>query len=312
MRTSLNLMLTDEAQLLENHDYIALRMNGFSQNLVWREKVAEWCYKVTDHLGEDRSVVYSAISILDRFCANPKNQMTEPDYQVASMTALFLSVRISGSGGLTVQDLASMSRGDISERDIVSVGTKMIKSLSWDQRLLTPFDFLRVFLLSLPKSAIESDKLSLRDTAYYLIEISVYDAVLSKRPASEVAAAAFLNSIQVHQRHDLVTFASDLCEPIGSDEPAFRSVCDRVHSMYEKSSGYKCTPNLVSDCEDEATVNTPDFSSTIYVTSSNHSVVIVETDDHLPKTRKAPEDAFTGTVPRSKRVRVDLTSLADD
>ncbi|GAX26624.1 hypothetical protein FisN_21Lh094 [Fistulifera solaris] len=166
-------------------------------NSLWRQKVALWCYQVVDHLEEERSTVYVAMNILDRFCSalHSRAGMDEHAYEVASMTALFLAVRIAGSGNLEMSELLSMSRKGISSQDIMLTGTSIIETLDLSKRILTPFDFIASLADHLPLS-LKADASRLRDSACYLAEMAVCDTVLSSFKASEVAFVAFVNSIE--------------------------------------------------------------------------------------------------------------------
>jgi hypothetical protein len=163
----------------------------------WREKVAQWFYDVVDHLGECRSVVYLAMHILDRYSSYlaKKSPLNEEVYEVASMTALFLSIRIAGSGNLQLPQLIPFSRGGITVKDLMATGTEVIRVLNWDHRVVTPFDFLPVFLDIVPSLKDISKRRRILDRASYLAEISVWDVSLSMRKPSEVALSAILNAM---------------------------------------------------------------------------------------------------------------------
>ena len=163
----------------------------------WREKVTQWYYDVVDHLEEDRSIVYISMNILDQYCAwltkNSQN-INERNYEVASMTALFLAIRIAGYGNLQLPELALMSWLGMRIQDMVSMGNKMIEILSWDNHIIMPYDFLAAFL-KLVSLLNETRRRHVQDMACYLVEISVFDIAVSMDKASEVAVAAILNSM---------------------------------------------------------------------------------------------------------------------
>ena len=94
------------------------------------------------------------------------------------MTALFLAIRIAGSGNLQLPELVLMNRLWMRIQDMVSVGNKMIEVLSWDNRIITPYDFLAAFLKLVP-SLNETRRRHVQDMACYLVEISVFDIAVS-------------------------------------------------------------------------------------------------------------------------------------
>jgi Cyclin, C-terminal domain/Cyclin, N-terminal domain len=267
-----------EDAVLQQSDYALLSVGGISDflNPTWREKVVQWCYDVVDHLNEPRSVVYIALNFLDRYCAvissevdsqgnsvlrrsllkqgsNPTSGETLPllderQFELASMAALLLAVRISGSGSLQLGQMTDMSRSNgINERDIMTTTGHMIKSLWWDQPLLTPFDFVELYVSALPKET-EGRKTSSPQTlcrkvvnaAFYLIEISVCDrAVMDARPSNVALAAALvaLESLQAEHELDnvpdsIVEFASSAAPHIDFDE--IRTLGIRLDGLYRQ------------------------------------------------------------------------------
>lgn len=207
-------------------------------NSLWRQKVALWCYQVVDHLEEERATVYVAMNILDRYCSALLNraEMDEHAYEVASMTALFLAVRIAGSGSLEMSELLPMSRKGISSHDIMLTGTSIIETLDLSKRILTPFDFIISLMDHLPVS-LKSDASRLRESACYLAEMAVCDTVLSSCKASEVAFVALMNSIEeIVSRSEASMFGSSVAKatdivPSSCDANIIRS---RLHGIYQK------------------------------------------------------------------------------
>jgi hypothetical protein len=246
-------LLEKEAIIRKQEDHAKLNDTDLSctPNFVWREKVAHWCYDVVDHLNESRSVVYVAMNMLDRYCAvstTDGSSMGEQTYEKASMTALFLAVRIAGSGNLCLEELTTMSRGEIQVRDIISMGTVMIKSLTWEHRIVTPLDFVGVWL-----GLISQDLRSQRvlDSACYLVEIAVCDASLSTIKASDVALAAVLNALGAPRSVETKNFAKAVKHASGIvlDTLEFSSLCARLQGIYRQSaeSSNNSGPHLVVD-----------------------------------------------------------------
>jgi hypothetical protein len=272
-------LLEKEAIIRKQVDHTELNETDLSctPNLVWREKVAHWCYDVIDHLNESRSVVYVAMNMLDRYCAvstNDGSPMDEQTYETASMTALFLAVRIAGSGNLCLQELTSMSRGEIQVRDIISMGNCMVKSLTWEHRIITPLDFVGVWL-----GLISQDLRSQRvlDSACYLVEIAVCDTSLSKSKASDVALAAVLNSLRSPRSIETKNFVKAVKHASGIvlNTLEFSSLCARLQGIYSQSaeSSNSSGPHLVIDEEDEPIQASPCHSSTVVRSISSDDLV---------------------------------------
>lgn len=204
-----------EEELCQTSDHLAMLSKGICYpNHLWREVVCKWMYDLVDNLGEARSVVHVAMNILDRFCAVEQAAtrarsatqqaptavaMNEQRYECASMTAVFLAARVAGGNrSLKLTDLILMSRGSVRVKDIVSMGKEMLRVLTWGARIITPVDFLRAMLPSLPASVDQNSARTrtLFESASFLAEISVCDIYLSQFPPSQIAFAAMLNAAQ--------------------------------------------------------------------------------------------------------------------
>ena len=237
-RDSIHKMLALEASTKCGDGEEDTTSNGEGVNSLWRQKVALWCYQVVDHLEEERATVCVAMNILDRFCSALLNraEIDEHAYEVASMTALFLAVRIAGSGNLEMSELLPMSRKGISSQDIMMTGTSIIETLDLSKRILTPFDFIASLMDHLPQS-LKSDAARLRESACYLAEMAVCDTVLSSCKASEVAFVALMNAIEeIVSRSEASVFGSSVAKatdiaPSSSHAGIIRR---RLQGIYEK------------------------------------------------------------------------------
>lgn len=208
----------------------------WAPNLIWREKVVQWSYDVADHLNEERSVVYVAINILDRYCASKASEelkMDEKAYEIASLSAIFLAVRIAGSGNLLISELVSMSRGGITTQDIISTGTAIVHQLRWEYKIITPIEFVKSFLKLLPSS-----RCGILDSATYLTEIAVCDVVLSHSKASFLAIAACLNVLRSDLPSAIPGFVKAVRDTtaIEAESDEIQDLCVRLAGVYARST----------------------------------------------------------------------------
>lgn len=226
-------------------------------NGLWREKVALWCYDVVDHLGEQRSLVHLSMNILDRYCAT-RSFFDEKTYEVASLSSIFLAVRIAGRSELLVEELLSMSRGGITTQDIVSTGTAIIEALSWEHRLVTPIEFVKSLLELTPLKNFGG----VLDATTYLIEIAVCDVVLSNSRASRLAVAAILNALRSTSPSEVPAFAEAVLRAtsIQVHSKEIAELCSRLEGIYSRSfdGAAECFPHLIEDDEDEESVVSQD------------------------------------------------------
>lgn len=294
-------MLDTEDTVRQKKDHKCLRDDeSWTRNLVWREKVVQWCYDVADHLDEDRSVVYVAMNILDRFCASTASTrpMDEKMYEVASLSSIFLAVRIAGSGELLLQELISMSRGGITSKDIVTTGTSIINALSWEHRILTPIDFVKAMIQLIPSLDESPRKQAVLDSASYLIELAVCDVFLSHFKPSCLAVAAMLSALQTNLCSEIPVFLETVCQAtsIEVDSDEITLLCTRLQSIYSRSvdSQRDCGPHLI---EDEAEENVPRVFHNIGEEDLAHNAaafkraceVVSHEDDDVPLKRTKVE-----------------------
>jgi hypothetical protein len=199
LRTSaqvrLQAMINVERAITRGKDHVALLTCTPSfQNHAWRERVAQWCYDVVDHLDVPRDVVYLAMNILDRYLAMSPDacSVDKLQYELAANTSLFLAVRSSGSMDLKIPELLQMSRSNIQVKDVLATGTRILETLTWDQRILAPSTFVGALIGLLQSSIDASTAVSVLELASYLVEISVCDQQFCRVPPSKVAFASLL------------------------------------------------------------------------------------------------------------------------
>jgi hypothetical protein len=181
-------------------------------NPIWRLKVTQWCYDYMDCISERRTVVYIAMNILDRYCgavraANSNNNAVDhAHYQVAALAATYLAIRIAGGSNnkeehqqaTQLSDLVAMSRGKISQGEIVAMGTKIVKALSWDERMETPTEWVHRSFDRLPLEQVDSNEViddstvrrnrrRLVETANFMVEVAIFDADLCDLPPRVLA-----------------------------------------------------------------------------------------------------------------------------
>lgn len=208
----------------------------WAPNLIWREKVVQWAYDVADHLCEERSVVYIAINILDRYCAsisvNSGFVMDGKSYEIASLSCIFLAVQLSGSVNPLLSELVRMSRSGITANDIIRTGASIVKEISLDCKILPPIYFVKSFLQLLPCTPQE-----VHDSASYLTEIAVCDVVLSHSNASFVGIAACLNAFRSSSPSQESAFLKVLVEitTIEANSAEIQDMCLRLYDVYSRS-----------------------------------------------------------------------------
>jgi hypothetical protein len=304
-------LIADEISVRSQRDQVLLTGSlACTPNTVWREKVTQWCYDLADHLNENRDLVYVALNILDRYCAiySEKTPIDERAYEIASMASIFLAIRIAGSGILQLTTLTSMSRRGVIVQEIITMGTDMIKTLTWDHRVVTPSEFVTAIVRLIPSTGgiCETRRKKLLESCAYLTEISVCDITLSHVKASELAVSAVLNSLRSSDSINLADLKTNIKTKLGIDCDSDRiaSLRARLHAVYGQCANHirDVGPHLVkdddeSDADDECTLQDP--NKIIHNVSSDDVISL----EHPKRVRDVDD------VCPPKRARFDLTTI---
>lgn len=307
----LSQLLKHEKLVYQQPDFRLLREKADSlspPSQVWREKVVQWCYDVVDHVHEDRHVVGVAMSILDRYVSSTDSRFVEEAvYEVASMTALFLAIRIIGNGKLSIEDLVSMSRNGIRKGDILSMGSRIVQTLSWEHKIITPVNFIRAYARHLnglmPRDQIQH----VFEQASYLVEVAVYDSMLIHHRVSDLALAAFVSAMKSHVPHTSIPF------DISSKACLLESIANRLNGMLcgggnsggnrsQESNG----PHLIEDDQDHLENNLQQYSQAAISSPQKVTRIVSEADiSHMFRGDASVETTGSATLKRTKGTSAD-------
>lgn len=247
-------------------------------NLLWRERVAKWCYDVLDYLDESRDVAYVAMNLLDRYLAvlgqenGVQLDVLQPfEFEVMAFTALFLSIRVCGENKeLEIPELLQLSSSGATSRHIMEAGHHMLEKLSWTHRILTPHAFLEEYVRLLVTASaqqtnssnalISKDQAaSLLEFATYLMEVSVCDSYFNAVPASQVALGSLVvamtcdESLAASHQGFLASFFRTLQEltSIRIESAHMKDIISRLLDVYNQSheaaSESSCSPSSASN-----------------------------------------------------------------
>lgn len=249
-------MIEEEDESRKSPDQEALRETSSrcSPNFVWREKVSQWCYDVVDHINESRDVVYLAMNVLDRYCIVQSGSLTEREYEISALVALFLAVRISGSAALELPQVIRMSQCGARLSEILATGNRMTECLSWERKLHTPLQYCKAMMDLADLSPCL--KTSILESACYLVEVSVCDAFFSGTHPFLVAYAAVSNSIGTGPQSRVAepgrsVYLHRLLHLWKGDQDQISSQQLRLHHVYSQSEENRDScPHVVPDDDD--------------------------------------------------------------
>lgn len=294
-KASLEQLLALEEAAWQAEAFDAENNETHQANPVWREKVTQWVYQVIDHLQERRSVVYVAMHILDRYTAKHNTALSETTYELASLAALFLAVRTTGSVNLRLSHLLGMSRSSFATKDIITMGTKMIKALSWDHPLVTPHDLVKALCRELPCNLPEERKQEILDSATFSVELCVSDITLSDKKASHNALAALLNALNDNRSLSIPDFNNCVAR-ITTYIPESRDLMETRIRMRQILNhcygvGQVSSPHLIIDDDIPSRVSDSSLSSMESSVSSTYSSV-ESTVESQPRLKRVATDRY--------------------
>ena len=230
-----------EAEPGPGSDYlVSTQRDGMQET--WRRQIAEWSYQVVDYYAYSRKTAGIAISILDRYLEQAS--VNRHDYQLASLTALFIAVKFCEARAPKMENFIILSADRFLPGDVVAMEKTILDRINWNINLslmIAPMTFVRAMLAYL--SLAESPMQQLLQRVQYLVELASCDYFFCTRLSSDIALASILcaldrdgsNAIAVPDANRSA-WSSKLKESFNLDE-ASSSVQEcrrRVGRLYEK------------------------------------------------------------------------------
>lgn len=176
-----------------------------------RSKMCQWSYEVTDMTSLSRLAVSRAMHYLDRFLATSSRTHNNKDarqalhnkreYQLASMTCLYISIKLYEPLTMDASLLSDISQGCYTTKDITDMENIILNALEWKMNGPTSQEFVSLLLGLLEPSGYRYDVDvlgSLYDVSRFQCELASTDYDLSVRyKPSVVGLASILNSMEV-------------------------------------------------------------------------------------------------------------------
>mmetsp|Transcript_1711 Transcript_1711/g.3124 ORF Transcript_1711/g.3124 Transcript_1711/m.3124 type:complete len:313 (-) Transcript_1711:106-1044(-) len=166
-----------------------------------RSTMVGWCFQVVDLIGFNRDTVLYAIAYIDRFLSkdSPRSIRIRQDrqqFQLAIMTALFVSIKLHERKIIDISLMMDFSRGVFTKDDFTNMESDLLKALNWRLNGPTAVSFLEHFAHLLPFHECGISACDVLELARYRIELSTKDDGIMCQYPSKVAAAALISSIR--------------------------------------------------------------------------------------------------------------------
>ena len=167
-----------------------------------RVRMVEWCFQVVDFAKLNRETVSLAITLLDRFlssscCEAKEVLLCRQKYQLASMAALFLSIKMNEKSVVNASVFAELSRGSYAAKDILAMESSILQALKWRVNGPSPHAFLRYLVKLTGKGSVPSvlSQYNLVDLCIFQLDLAVGDYFFCSEKPSSTAIAAVLNAV---------------------------------------------------------------------------------------------------------------------
>lgn len=207
IKEHLNLMRRQEGATYCCSDYLqgqrARPNSDGTIDALCRLKMTQWSYQVIDYIKFRRETVSIAMNYLDRFlssgCARAKKVMTcRKEYQLASMTCLFIAIKINEPVMIDMTLLTDLSKGIYTPSDFSRMETDILFGLNWLVNGPTAQSFAIHFITLIQDhiSNTSYDYQRLLELVSYQIELAVGEYKIMTEKPSVVAAASIWNNIE--------------------------------------------------------------------------------------------------------------------
>lgn len=282
-KSRLNQMLDNEKKLcLHKKDQRNISLSKCSPFQSWRDRVVQWYYDLTDSLGEARSVAYIAMSILDRYCIHTASSeaLDQKAYELASMCALLLAIRLKGGVRLSIDDWLSMSRFGQTKTDFHRIGKSMAQYMKHAFPIIAPFDFVKELLFLCTKEVNPEELNMIFNESAFLCEVCVVDSIFTHIRPSHVAVAAIklsIRHISVAKSNKVISII-EKATSLQTESLQFRKVCDRLDDVCDRQQIDTCRPNVIY-CEGLDEHDTTILQNGLPPQHGSNLVHVVSTDD---------------------------------
>ena len=215
---SLTVMMEKERSVYKSSDYLngTIGLRGFIDEED-RTKMVEWCYSVVDICQLEREAVAMAMEMVDRFLSRKASSSVAMDvlrdriqFQLLTMTALYISIKISTKIALGSEFFSMVSRGMYPIKEIEAMEMTLLQELSWCISAPTCVQTAH-HILSLMSTHVTFDEktwATILNEIEYQAEYAVRDYYFVTQRPSTVALAAILNAFdrfdKRHERQDAV------------------------------------------------------------------------------------------------------------
>ena len=169
-----------------------------------RSKMVEWTLSLVAYCGLQRETAFVASVFVDRYLSSvDPSTLNRRAYQLLSMTALHVAVKVHERSQMDASLLSQLSRGEYSPTEFVEAENRILEVLGWRLSGPSVMDFVRAYLSLLlgrddgSSASVpgHSALMRLEECARLQVELAASDNDFVGLRPSTVAAAAVLNAV---------------------------------------------------------------------------------------------------------------------
>jgi len=263
--------LTDRLEVMQKQedttyvcsDYLKKATSSRMIDEICRTKMLTWCLQVIDFGKFKRDTVVMAMSYLDLFLSSDTPRAmdvikTRKEYQLASMTTLYMAIKLHEPVEMDTNALAVLSRDIYEAKDFAQMEFDILCALNWRVHGPTVLSFLEYFIAIIsPRPMRKNTSL---DTLIHIckqyIELTLGDYYFVTQKPSTVAVAVLSISIQ-HIPLDQINETDRLCffskiataSKIDLNSQVICSSIERLASITGEFVNFESRPVPVVSCK---------------------------------------------------------------
>jgi len=165
-----------------------------------RDKIAAWCFEVAKFCKFSNDTVEITLSMLDRFLATPEGATARnycSTYQLASMVALYTTVKVHEPAALRPEFVSRLSHGAFTPDDITAAESVLLQALNWRVNPPTSSSFIRLLINMIPTDVLgDEERRIVCQLSQWLTDYVVGSYHFMTVPASTIAFCALMNSLE--------------------------------------------------------------------------------------------------------------------
>lgn len=135
---TLSAMMKKEQTVYKSSDYIPHSLPAYPVDAEARMLMVDWCYRVVDASHLDREMVAMTMEMVDRFLSKSEPSLATQflnetvKFQLLVVTALYISIKVSGQVAMGSDFFAEISRGMYTQDEIEAMESTLLNGLSWN------------------------------------------------------------------------------------------------------------------------------------------------------------------------------------